>query len=129
MNYTLKNLPERTTKPRQIGYTMAMDKGLSVRQAEDFVSTCADHVDIVKLGWATSYVTPHLKEKIKVYTDAGIPCYFGGTLFEAFIIRDQFDDYRKLLDKYNLQFAEVSDGSIDLDHDKKCDYIRKLTPR
>ncbi|HWA32848.1 MAG TPA: phosphosulfolactate synthase [Cyclobacteriaceae bacterium] len=127
MNYTLKNLPERTTKPRQIGYTMAMDKGLSLRQAEDFVATCANHVDIVKLGWATSYVTPHLKEKIKVYKDAGIPCYFGGTLFEAFIIRDQFDDYRKLLDKYDVQFAEVSDGSIDLDHDKKCDFIKKLT--
>lgn len=127
MNYTIKNLPERTVKPRQIGYTMAMDKGLSVRQAEDFVTTSADHVDIVKLGWATSYVTPNLKEKIKVYTEAGIPTYFGGTLFEAFIIRDQFEDYRKLLDKYNLQFAEVSDGSIDLDHDKKCDYIQKLT--
>ncbi len=129
MNYSLNNLPERTVKPRQIGYTMAMDKGLSLRQTEDFVSNCADHVDIVKLGWATSYVTPHLKEKIKVYKDAGLPCYFGGTLFEAFIIRDQFDDYRKLLDKYDLQFAEVSDCSIDLDHDKKCDYIRKLTPQ
>ncbi len=129
MNYTLKNLPERTMKPRQLGYTMAMDKGLSVREAEDFVSVCADHVDIVKLGWATSYVTPHLKEKIKVYKDAGIPCYFGGTLFEAFIIRDQFDDYRKLLDTFDLQFAEVSDGSIDLDHDKKCEFIKKLTPQ
>jgi phosphosulfolactate synthase len=127
MNYTLKNLPERTTKPRQIGYTMAMDKGLSIRETEDFVSTCADHVDIVKLGWATSYVTPNLKDKLAVYKDAGIPCYFGGTLFEAFIIRDQFDDYRKLLDKYDVHFAEVSDGSIDLDHDKKCDYIKKLT--
>lgn len=127
MNYTLKNLPERTVKPRQIGYTMAMDKGLGVRQTEDFVSNCADYVDIVKLGWATSYVTPNLKEKIKIYKDAGIPCYLGGTLFEAFIIRDQFDDYRKLLDKYDLQFAEVSDGSIDLDHDLKCNYIEKLT--
>ena len=127
MNYTLNTLPERTSTPRQIGYTMAMDKGLSLRATEDFVATCGDHVDIVKLGWATSYVTPQLKEKIKVYKDAGIPCYFGGTLFEAFIIRDQFDDYRKLLDKYGLQFAEVSDGSIDLDHDKKCDYIKKLT--
>ena len=126
MNYSINKLPVRTPKPRQIGYTMAMDKGLSVRQAEDFVATCCDHIDIVKLGWATSYVTPNLKEKIKVYSDAGIPCYFGGTLFEAFIIRDQFDDYRKLLDKYDLKFAEVSDGSIDLDHDKKCDYIQKL---
>jgi phosphosulfolactate synthase len=127
MNYTLKNLPERTSKPRQIGFTMAMDKGLSVRETEDFVSIAAEHVDIVKLGWATSYVTPNLKDKLKVYKEAGIPCYFGGTLFEAFIIRDQFEDYRKVLDKYDLPFAEVSDGSIDLDHDKKCDYIQKLS--
>src|SRR5258706_4584701 len=127
MNYTLKNLPERTTKPRQIGFTMAMDKGLSVREAEDFVSMCADHVDIVKLGWATSYVTPTLKDKLKVYKDAGIPTYFGGTLFEAFIIRDQFDDYRKILDKYNMSFSEVPDGSIDLDHHKELDYIAKLS--
>jgi len=127
MNYLLKNLPERTTKPRQIGFTMTMDKGLSVRQAEDFMSVAADHVDIVKLGWGTSYVTPTLKEKIKVYTDAGVPCYFGGTLFEAFIIRDQFDDYRRVIDKYGVKYAEVSDGSIDLDHDKKCEYIQQLT--
>ncbi len=127
MNYTLKNLPERTTKPREVGYTMSMDKGLSVRQAEDLMSVAADHIDIVKLGWATSYVTPGIKDKIKVYKDAGVPCYFGGTLFEAFIIRNQFDDYRKLLDQFGLTYAEVSDGSIDLDHDQKCEYIRQLT--
>ena len=127
MNYSLNDLPERTKKPRQSGFTMAMDKGLSVREAEDFVDTCSEHVDIVKLGWATSYVTPNLKEKIKIYKDAGIPCYFGGTLFEAFVIRNQFDDYRKVLDKYGINFAEVSDGSIELDHDLKCNYINKLS--
>ncbi|TRX48197.1 phosphosulfolactate synthase [Fulvivirga sp. M361] len=126
MNYTLNNIPERTKKPRQYGYTMAMDKGLSIREVEDFLSVCQEHVDIVKLGWATSYVTPNLKDKIKIYQDAGIPVYFGGTLFESFIIRDQFDDYRRVLDKYGLGFAEVSDGSIELDHGKKCDYITKL---
>lgn len=127
MNYTLKNIPERTTKPRQYGFTMAMDKGLSFREVEDFLAMCSDHVDIVKLGWATSYVTPNLKDKIKLYKDAGIPVYFGGTLFEAFVVRDQFDDYRKILDKYGIDFAEVSDGSIELDHDKKCDYISQLS--
>jgi phosphosulfolactate synthase len=127
MNYILKNLPERTTKPRQTGFTMAMDKGLSVREAEDFMSIAREHVDIVKLGWGTSYVTPNVKDKISVYKEAGVPCYFGGTLFEAFIIRDQFDDYRKVLDKYELSYAEVSDGSIDLDHDKKLEYIHKLS--
>jgi len=127
MNYIIKNLPERTSKPRQTGFTMAMDKGLSVREAEDFMSIASNHVDIVKLGWATSYVTPNLKEKIKVYSDAGVPCYLGGTLFEAFIIRDQFDDYRRVLDTFNLSYAEVSDGSIDLDHDKKLEYITELS--
>ncbi|MEY4930906.1 MAG: hypothetical protein RI909_1630 [Bacteroidota bacterium] len=127
MNYTLKNLPERTTKPRQTGFTMAMDKGLSVREAEDFMSIAADHVDIVKLGWGTSFVTPNVQDKIKVHKEAGLPCYFGGTLFEAFIIRDQFDDYRRVLDKFGLEHAEVSDGSIDLEHDKKLEYISKLS--
>ena len=127
MNYTLKNLPERTSKPRQYGFTMAMDKGLSSREVEDFLSVSSDHVDIVKLGWATSFVTPTLKEKLKIYKDAGIPTYFGGTLFEAFVIRNQFDDYRKILDKFDMDFAEVSDGSIEIDHDIKCEFIRKLS--
>lgn len=126
MHYFLTDVPERTQKPRDKGFTMAMDKGLSVRQAEDFINVCGEYVDIVKLGWATSYVTPNLDEKLNVYREANIPFYFGGTLFEAFIIRDQFDDYRKVLDKYEMPFAEVSDGSIELDHDKKCEYITKL---
>ncbi|MDH5474185.1 MAG: phosphosulfolactate synthase [Cyclobacteriaceae bacterium] len=127
MNYNLKNIPERTQKPRIDGYTMAMDKGLSLRETEDFISVCENHVDIVKLGWGTSYVYPHVKEKIKLYQDAGIPVYFGGTLFEAFIIRGQFDDYRKMLDVYGVTYAEVSDGSITLNHDKKCEFISKLS--
>lgn len=127
MNYTLNNVPERTVKPRDYGYTMAMDKGLSIRQVEDFLDVAGDYIDIVKFGWATSFVTGRLKEKIEVYRSAGIPVYFGGTLFEAFIIRDQFDDYRKVLDTYQLEFAEVSDGSIELDHGIKCDYISKLS--
>ena len=127
MHYFLTDVPERTQKPRDKGFTMAMDKGLSVRQAEDFVNVCGEYVDIVKLGWATSYVTPNLDAKLNVYREAGIPFYFGGTLFEAFIVRDQFEDYRKVLDKYEMPFAEVSDGSIELDHDKKCEYITKLS--
>jgi phosphosulfolactate synthase len=127
MNYILKDIPERTTKPRQTGFTMAMDKGLSIREAEDFISVASDYVDIVKLGWATSFVTPKLKEKIQIFKDAGIPVYFGGTLFEAFVIRGQFDDYRRTLDKFGLEYAEVSDGSIDLNHDLKCEYINQLS--
>lgn len=127
MNYMINDLPERTAKPRDKGITMVMDKGLSLRQVEDFLEVGGPYTDIVKLGWATSYVTPNLTEKIKLYQQAGIPVYFGGTLFEAFIVRKQFDDYRRILDKYNLEHCEVSDGSIEIEHDEKCEYISRLS--
>ncbi|WP_207432986.1 phosphosulfolactate synthase [Sabulibacter ruber] len=126
MNYELSHLPQRTSKPRESGFTMAMDKGLSLRETENFVEVAGEYVDIVKLGWATSFVTPNLDQKIAIYKSAGIPVYFGGTLFEAFVVRGQFEDYRRLLDKYSLDFAEISDGSIEMDHELKCKYIRTL---
>jgi phosphosulfolactate synthase len=127
MNYFLQNIPDRTEKPRESGYTMVMDKGLSLREAEDMIDSSGDFIDIVKLGWATSYVTSQLDQKIKLYQNAGIPCYLGGTLFEAFVIRDQFDDYLRVVDKYDLEHVEVSDGSITMGHDDKCDYIQRLS--
>ncbi|SIS60849.1 phosphosulfolactate synthase [Belliella pelovolcani] len=126
MNYVLKNIPVRTQKPRTSGFTMVMDKGLSIREVENFLDANADYVDIVKLGWATSYLTKNLAEKISLYHDAGVPVYLGGTLFEAFVIRDQFDDYRRVLEKYDLKFAEVSDGSVSMPHDMKCEFIATL---
>ena len=127
MNYHLNQIPERTVKPRNTGYTMIMDKGLSVREVEDMIDISGDFIDIVKLGWATSFVTKNLRKKLDVYKAAGIPVYLGGTLFEAFIIRVQFEDYQKVLDDFNLEYAEVSDGSLVMDHDKKCEYIHTLS--
>jgi phosphosulfolactate synthase len=126
MNYEIGQIPNRTLKPRDNGFTMAMDKGLSTRETEDFLSVASNYVDIVKLGWATSYVTPNLDEKLRIYREANIPVYFGGTLFEAFIVRNKFSDYRRILDKYQMQFAEVSDGSLEMPHEQKCSYIRQL---
>lgn len=127
MNFTLPYLPERPEKPRSKGLTMMMDKGISIRQAEDFLSTSSSLTDIIKLGFGTSYVTTQLEQKIKLYKEAGMKVYLGGTLFEAFIVRNMFDDYMKLLDKLKLNAAEVSDGSIVMAHDKKCEYINKLS--
>jgi len=127
MNYTLNNLPERTTKPRDQGFTMVMDKGLSMREVEDLLETSGELFDIVKLGWATSYVTPNLADKVKLYQSAGIPCYFGGTLFEAFYIRDQMEDYKRVLEKYSLEHCEISDGSVSMNHDRKCEIISEFS--
>ena len=126
MNFDIPGLPERTTRPRDNGLTMVMDKGLSLREVEDMLSAGGEYIDIVKLGFGTSIITPNLKEKLKLYKEANIKTSFGGTLFELFIAKGMFDDYRRMLDKYDMELAEVSDGSIILSHDKKCEFISKL---
>ncbi|RPD40832.1 phosphosulfolactate synthase [Chitinophaga barathri] len=127
MNFNLTQIPERTSKPRGHGLTMVMDKGLSVEEAKNFLSAAAPHVDIVKLGFGTSFVTPNLRTKIELYQAANIPVYFGGTLFEAFLIRNQFEEYVKVVKDYGISMMEVSDGSITIPHAEKCGYIEKLT--
>ena len=76
------------------------------------MSVSYPHVDIIKLGFGTSFVTPVLKEKLEVYRSYNMPVYFGGTLFEAFLIRNQFDDYINVCKEYGISYMEVSDGSI-----------------
>lgn len=127
MNFTLTQIPERTAQPRTSGLTMVMDKGLSINEVRDFISVTRPHIDIVKLGFGTSFVTPNLREKIEVYHSHNIPIYFGGTLFEAFLIRNQFDDYIAVCKDYGISYVEVSDGSISIPHAEKCGYIEKLT--
>lgn len=127
MNFNLSSIPERTKQPRDFGLTMVMDKGLSLNEVSNFLSVAQPHVDIVKLGFGTSYVTPNLREKIEIYRKANMPVYFGGTLFEAFLIRNQFDDYVALLQDFGITHMEVSDGSITIPHAEKCGYIEKLT--
>jgi len=127
MNFSLTQIPERTKQPRQYGLTMVMDKGLSLRDAESFISVGAPHTDIIKLGFGTSFVTPNLRAKIELYQQNNIPVYFGGTLFEAFVIRNQFDDYIAMCKDYNINVIEVSDGSIEIPHTEKCGYIEKIS--
>ena len=117
MNVTLSHIPKRTKQPRKDGVTMVMDKGLSLREAEDMIDASGEFIDFVKLGFGTSVITKNLAEKIKLYQQANIKTYFGGTLF---------DEYVSFIDKYKLEAAEVSDGSIHIKHDKKCEYISKL---
>ncbi len=127
MNFNLSQMPDRLPKPRTYGLTMVMDKGLSLEEARNLLSAAKPHIDIIKLGFGTAYVTPNLRGKIELYQQADIPVYFGGTLFEAFLIRNQFNDYIALCKDYGIKYMEVSDGSITIPHTEKCGYIEKLT--
>jgi len=126
MNFDLSHIPERSRKPRETGVTMVMDKGTPMRQVEDYLDASGDQIDFVKFGFGTSYLTKNLEKKLQLFREANIKTYFGGTLFEAFVARNAFNDYLRLLDKYKMEVAEVSDGSIMIPHDEKCKYISRL---
>jgi phosphosulfolactate synthase len=129
MKKVLPFMPERPAKPRNSGITMVMDKGLSIREAEDFMSVGSEYTDFVKLGFGTSLITPGFEKKISVYKKSGTVPYFGGTLFEAFIVRNMFMEYIEFLDKHEINLVEVSDGSFDIEHKRKLEYISRLSER
>ena len=106
---------------------MVMDKGLSLREAEDFMSVGSGYTDYVKLGFGTSLITPGFDKKISAYKQAGVIPYFGGTLFEAFLIRNMFREYMEFLDRYEIELVEVSDGSYDFDRSRKLECISVLS--
>ena len=127
MNFRLPHMPVRPAQPRESGLTMVMDKGLSLREAEDLCDISAPYCDLIKLGFGTSIITNRLLDKIRLYKSAGLRPYFGGTLFEAFAVRNMFDDYRRFLEAYEMEMVEVSDGVMELNHDLKCEYITTLS--
>jgi len=129
MKKILPFLPDRPLKPRDSGITMVMDKGLSIREAEDFMSVGKEYTDYVKLGFGTSLITPGFEKKIALYKKAGVIPYFGGTLFEAFIVRNMFNEFVDFLDKNDVNMVEVSDGSYDIEHKRKLEYINKLAKK
>ena len=106
---------------------MMMDKGLSLSEAENFLESNQEHTDIIKLGFGTSILTPNVAEKIKLYKKYGMYVYAGGTLFEAFYVRNELDNYLRYIDKMGIQCLEVSDGSMVIPHDDKCELILKLS--
>jgi phosphosulfolactate synthase len=126
MNFELPFIPERTAKPRESGLTMMMDKGLSMSEVESFCESSAPYTDLVKFGFGTALLTGNLKEKIKLYRDAGVEPYFGGTLFEMFAVRNMLDDYQRFVDQYGITTIEISDGSMKIDPDEKVKMIRRF---
>jgi phosphosulfolactate synthase len=127
MNPTALQLPPRASKPRSTGLTMVIDGGIGVTHFADLISSAAEYIDFVKFGWGTAVVTAGLQTKIDVLTANGIGFYFGGTLFEKYVLQGRFDDYRKFCDAWSCRHVEASNGTITLSNSEKASYIRKLT--
>jgi phosphosulfolactate synthase len=117
------DLPARSRKPRDRGLTHVIDKGLNLREIEGMFDTAGDYVDVVKLGWGTSYVTRNLEKKIALYRSFETPVVCGGTLFEAVVARGKLDDYKRWLADHRFSHVEISDGAVAIPREQKLELI------
>jgi phosphosulfolactate synthase len=120
------DLPPRPAKPRERGLTHVIDKGLNLREIEGLFDTAGDYVDVVKLGWGTSYVTRNLEKKIALYRSFETPVVCGGTLFEAVVARGKLDGYKRWLLDHRFSHVEISDGAIEIGRERKLELIADL---
>jgi phosphosulfolactate synthase len=118
------NLPQRPGKPRSEGLTHVIDKGMNIRDIEGMFDTGGQFVDIVKLGWGTSYVTNNLEKKIALYRSLETPVVCGGTLFEVVYVRDRLDEFKQWLRDYRFSHVEISDGTLDIPRERKLELIQ-----
>jgi phosphosulfolactate synthase len=126
MNPTALRLPARTAKPRHTGLTMVIDGGIPASLFADLISSAAEYIDMVKFGWGTAVVSSTLGAKIDVLNAHQIGFYFGGTLFEKFLMQGRLDDFRKFCRTWSCRHVEVSNGTISLSNSEKASYVRKL---
>ena len=122
--HSFLDIPAREGKPRERGLTHVMDKGLNLREIEGLFDTVGQFVDIVKLGWGTSYVTNNLEKKIALYRSFETPVVCGGTLFEAVYARGKLDEFKAWLVEHRFAHVEISDGTIEIPRDDKLELIR-----
>jgi phosphosulfolactate synthase len=117
------DVPPRSPKPRTTGLTHVIDKGLNLREIEGLFDTAGEYVDVVKLGWGTSYVTRNLEKKIALYRSLETPVVCGGTLFEAVYGQGKMDDFKRWLEHYRFSHVEISDGTLEIPRERKLELI------
>ncbi len=127
MNFNLSQIPERVAKTRSSGLTVVSDKGLSLAEVSYLIDSAAPYIDLVKLAFGTALFAPQLRQKIELYKSNNIRVFLGGLLFEAFVIRNQVEDFEQILKDYDISYVEVSDGAINISQEQKLQYISRFS--
>lgn len=123
---SMLNIPRRTEKPRKTGITAVNDTRLSSGELENILKDYHPFIDVAKLGVGVAYVIPNLKEKIRLYKEANVDVYFGGTLFEKFYYQNKLDEYLSFLKDNDIDIIEVSTGTIEIPIAERCELVAKL---
>jgi phosphosulfolactate synthase len=120
-------LPARSSKPRRSGLTHVLDKGLPLEVLRSWLELTAPHVDVVKLGWGTAYVSGDLREKVAACREAGVRISVGGTLLEIAAAQGKVHEFTAWALGIGLDTVEVSNGAVGMDLATKRRLIRRLS--
>ncbi|MEA2244156.1 MAG: phosphosulfolactate synthase [Solirubrobacteraceae bacterium] len=122
-------LPERATKPRTAGLTHVIDTGLSTAEVDGMLRQAAAHIDTVRLGWGSAYVTADLDAKLAVYRAHDVPVMLGGTLTELAWLHDRIDELCGWIDELGIDRVEVSSGVVAIPPADKTALMERLAGR
>ena len=116
---TFLTLPERRAKPRTVGLTHVLDKGLTVESTRSVLAAAAAHMDVWKFGWGTAYLDVGLAEKLELLRAHGIRSCLGGTLLEISWSQGRAEDCLDWASAVGFDSVEVSRGVADMSLDEK----------
>jgi len=117
--------PSRSGKPRKIGITMVLDKGMGPVSARDLMEISSDYVDFIKFGWGTLplHSRSTVKEKINMYRSFDVEPYPGGTLFEIAYLKGKVEEYFQEARSLGFETLEISNGTVEIETEEKCSII------
>jgi phosphosulfolactate synthase len=117
------DLPARTAKPRSIGITHVLDRGIPLAQSADLLAMSGSYVDVWKLGWGISYLDPNLAAKLELLAGHGVLTSPGGTLLEIAWAQGRALEFLDWARSCGFPCVEVSSGTVPMDHAAKRELI------
>ncbi len=111
----------RSTKPRDKGLTMVIDKHMGLFRLQDLIQIAGEYIDVVKLTFGTSafYSGDLLREKNRLLNEAGIDVMPGGTFCEVAVWQGKLEAYLARARELEFSAVEISDGTIEMDLDTR----------
>jgi phosphosulfolactate synthase len=119
-------LPDRTVKPRAAGVTHVLDKGLTLVELDGLLGSAGPHIDFVKLGWGTAYVSADVSAKVAHCDRANVGACLGGTLLELAWAQGRMAQYVHWAHGIGVSCVEVSNGSVGMSPAEKRRLIQEL---
>jgi phosphosulfolactate synthase len=119
-------IPKRITGNRSYGLTSVMDSGTPMGELKNILADYGSIIDIAKIGMGSAYVTPNIKEKVRLYKKYNIKTYCGGTLFEKCFYQKKVPEYLSFLQDLGIEWIEISNGTLDIPIEERLRLISQL---